>query len=115
MTFEEMREEIIEELKAELSEDGEALDATALKLLESKVRGAIREVRATRRYPSSYTAEMIDADMEQFYSNAKNLALYDFNHIGIEFQTGSTENGISRTFSQRESMLGGVIPLGRIV
>lgn len=115
MTFEEMREEIIEELKAELSEDGEALDATALKLLESKVRGAIREVRATRRYPSSYTAEMIDADMEKYYSNAKNLALYDFNHIGIEFQVGSSENGISRTYAERESMFSGVIPLGKVL
>lgn len=115
MTFEEMREEIVEELKAELSEDGEALDEAALKLLNSKVKGAIREVRAARRYPMSYTTEMMESDMERLYSNVKNLALYDFNHIGIEFQTGSSENGISRTFSERETMFGGVIPIGKVL
>ena len=115
MTFEEMKIEVIEELKAELSEDGESLDETALKLLESKVKGAIREVKAARRYPTTYTAEMIDTDMDNYYGQVKNLALYDFNHIGIEFQVGSAENGISRTFQNRETVFNGVLPIGRML
>lgn len=114
MTLEEMKNDIVAELQDELLEDGNTLDDVGLRLLTSKVRGAIREVKAARRYPSSYTAIMICADMERFYDNVKNIALYDFNHVGIEFQTGSSENGISRTFESRSKMFNGIIPLGVI-
>ena len=115
MTLDEMKEQIVTELNAELTEDGEALDETALKLLESKVKGAIREVKEMRRYPLAFKAEDIASDMERYYSNVKNIALYDYNHIGIEFQTGSSENGISRTFPERKTLFNGILPRAKIL
>lgn len=111
MTFDEMRTEIIEELKAELSEDGEVLDESAVKLLTSKVKSALREVKAKRRYPSVYTDSMIESDMERFFDNVKYLALYDYVHVGWEGQTSSGESGISRQWERRSSCFNGVIPL----
>lgn len=108
MTLDEMRTEIIEELKVELSEDGEALDETAVKLLTSKVKSALREVKAKRMYPTSYTESMIEADMERFFDNIKKLARYDFNQIGAEGQIASNESGISRTWESRSSCFDGV-------
>ena len=114
MTLDEMRTEITEELRAELSEDGEALDAVAVNLLTSKVKSALREVKARRRYPSSYTTAMMESDMEQYYDNVKTLALYDYVHVGWEGQVASNESGISRSWEKRSSCLNGVIPLAVI-
>jgi len=114
MTLDEMRTEIIEELQAELSEDGEVLDDTAVKLLTSKVKGALREVRAKRKYPSTYSESMIESDMEQFFDNVKTLALYDYVHVGWEGQVSSNESGISRSWENRSSCFNGIVSLSVI-
>lgn len=114
MTLDEMRTEIIEELKDELSEDGDVLDEAAVKLLSSKVKAALREVKAKRRYPYTYTDAMIEADMEKYLDNVKTLALYDYTHVGWEGQTASNESGISRSWESRSSCFNGVVPLAVI-
>lgn len=82
-------------------------------LLKSKVRNAIREVVRARKYPSSYTGEKIQDDLSNYYSNIRNIALYDYNQAGIEFQTNSSENGVSRSFVDRSKLFGGIIPIGK--
>jgi len=106
MTISEMKDMIFADLKVELSTDG-VLDEN---MLLRKIDGAIREVKSARNYPSSYTEEMIDADMGKFYMNIKRIALYDYNQIGIEGQSVSSENGESRTFVNRNSLFYGIIP-----
>lgn len=106
MTAEEMKGSILSELSIELSGDG-SFDE---KLLTIKIVSAIREVKRARKYPYSYTEEMIDRDMEQFYSNVKNIALYDYNQAGIEGQSASSENGENRTFIDRNKLFYGIIP-----
>lgn len=108
MTENEMRESIIAELTIEL--DGETL---ATNMLEIKVDSAIREVKRARRYPSSYSDEMIEKDIVNYYSNIKNIALYDYNLIGVEGQSASTENGESRTYVDRNKLFYGVIPFAK--
>ena len=56
---------IIEELTIELKNE---VDFDA-EMLGVKVRNAIREVRAARNYPKSYTEEMIIADMTDYFTN----------------------------------------------
>lgn len=109
MTVDEMRNAIIAELIIELKDESVFSQGK----LEIKVDNAIREVKRARKYPSSYSDEMIDADMEQFYSNIKNIALYDYNMIGVEGQSASTENGESRTYIDRNKLFYGIIPFAR--
>ncbi len=96
--------EILEDLTIEL---GLAEDSD-IAVLSSKVRNAYREVKRTRNYQSGHTQEFIDRDMENFYSNIRELALYDFNQAGAEGQTSHSENGTSRVWKERRECLNGV-------
>lgn len=105
-----LQDELIADLKVEL-ENETTFD---LSVLTQKVINAIREVKRTRKYPNNYTDEMIDKDLYEYYSNIRNIALYDFNQIGIEFQTTSSENGVSRAYMDREKLFSGIIPLAKL-
>ena len=96
--------EILEDLTTELGLTEEA----DIAVLTSKIRNAYREVKRTRNYQSSHTQEFIDRDMEGFYSNIRELALYDFNQVGAEGQTSHSENGTSRVWKERRECLNGV-------
>lgn len=109
MTVEEMKSAIMDELRIELQND----PSFSEDMLSVKVDSAIREVKRVRRYPSHYTDAMINRDLNEFYSNIKNIALYDYNQIGIEGQSASSENGENRTFVDRNTLFRGVIPFAR--
>ncbi|WP_270522964.1 phage head-tail connector protein [Sellimonas intestinalis] len=73
-----------------------------------KVKNAVREVRSRRSYPSHFTEEDIQKDLDTLYSNIRGLALYDYNQIGAEGQNAHSSNGTSRTWKDREDCLKGV-------
>lgn len=105
-----LEDELMADLTAELS----VSDATYNEsLMLPKVRNAIREVKRARKYPSYYTDEQVDEDMYDFYSNIRNIALYDYNLVGGEGQSSSSENGVSRSYIDRNSLFNGIIPLAR--
>lgn len=106
-----MVNEVIDDLTVELQATDDQFNAS---LLSSKVVGAYRDVVGTRRYPSHYTEDDIIADMEQFYHTVRELALYDYNQIGMEGQTRNGENEVVRTFVRRSSLFNGVIPLTHV-
>lgn len=109
MTVDAVKEMITLELSRELSiTDGKRFNET---LLASKVNAAYRDVKAARRYPSSYTDAMIEDDMERFISQIREIALYDYSLIGAEGQTSNSEDGISRHYVDRKSLFAGVMPL----
>lgn len=110
MTLEELKENIVAELSNELSKDDDYDES----VLESKVAQAIREVKNARKYPSYYTDVMIASDLERFYSNVYNIALYEYNQVGVDFQTGHSENGTNRTYSDRSKLFYGIIPLATV-
>lgn len=103
--------DIIDALTDELSATDEL--EVSDKLLSAKVENAYREVRAHRRYPSSYDEEDIESDMERYYANVRALALYDYNQSGAEYQTSHNENAVSRNWANRESLFRGVIPIAK--
>ena len=117
MTLEYLKDEIFGDLHAQLSDDV-GFDE---RVLESKLNIAFREVKQARTqkyggdYPSSMTEEQAAKDLSQFYSHIFNLALFDYNTIGIEFQTSSTENSVTRTYRDRDRLFNGIVPLSRIV
>lgn len=110
MTVAEMKNAIIDELRIELLGD----PSLSEDMLNIKVDSAIREVKRVRNYPANYTDEMIEKDLVGFYSNIKNIALYDYNQIGIEGQSVSNENGENRTFVDRNSLFRGVNSFAKI-
>lgn len=108
----ELEQEVIADLSAELK----LTDVNFSKeLLVPKVRNAIREVQQNRSYPESFTTEQIESDMYNYYSNIRNIALYDYNQIGNDFQKSSTENSISRTWVDRKSLFNGIYPFVKVL
>lgn len=105
-----LQAELIADLTIELQKEP-TFDSS---VLTQKVVNAIREVKKERKYPSYYSSEQIDKDLYEFYSNIRNLALYDYNKIGSEGQTDHLENGTSRSYVDRKSLFSGVLPLSRI-
>lgn len=107
--METMINEILEELTIEL----EVTEDFDIALLTSKINGAVREIKLARKYKSK-TDEYIESDLQNYYSNIKNLAAYDFCMVGGEFQKSHSENGISRSFADRNDCFDGVLPIAEI-
>ena len=111
-------DEIKDELTIELASSGADFDSSSesdVVLLRIKIRGAYRTVRSTRNYQKHHDEEFISADMRRMYSIIKDLALYDFNQIGAEGERIHAENGISRTWVNKNSILNQVTPFGTIL
>lgn len=83
--------------------------------LQQLIFQAEQDVRLYRNYPDNYTEEMIEKDMKKFDSIIVNLALYDLNQEGGEFQISSSENGTSRSWIDRDKILGKVTPFVQIL
>jgi hypothetical protein len=105
-----LEQELVADLTDELSED----ELFNEKLLLSKIRNAIREVKRARSYPISYTDDMIDSDLYDYYSNIRNIALYDYNMVGMEFEASHSENSVSQTMTDRTKLFAGIIPFAKI-
>lgn len=107
MTLAELQSEIVDDLTIELHNE----PTFNADLLAAKVKAAVMEVKRRRNYGArSYSDAQIASDMEQFYSNIRNVALFDYNQVGDEFQTGHTENGVTRQYMSREALFIGVAP-----
>lgn len=107
----ELVNEIYEQLMADIAptRDGDS------SFLLMKVKSAYREVKQTRHYPEDAPQEVIDADMERYSSAIYNLALYDFNIRGAEFESTINENGEYRIFVDRRNILAAVTPMAIVV
>ena len=103
-----------EEIFADLEEELKISDPNFNSdLLRSKVKNAMREVKKARKYPAYYTEEQINRDMYEYYSNVRNIALYDYNLIGGEGEQSHSENGVSRSYIDRDKLFAGIIPISR--
>mgnify|MGYP004535746975 CR=1 FL=1 len=97
------------ELVSELQNDSDKV------LLSSKIKGAYLTVKRKRNYQEHHTDDFIDKDMESMYDIIKELAMYDWNHIGAEGETSHGENGISRSWNPRTNILREVIPFATVI
>lgn len=97
----------LEQLKIRLRQSGVSGEN---EFLQQLIFQAEQDVRLYRNYPDNYTEEMIEKDMKKFDSIIVNLALYDYNQEGGEFQISSSENGTSRSWIDRDKILGKVTP-----
>lgn len=85
-------------------------------VVASKVSAVVKELIQKRRYKKSgMTDWAIEEDLENYYTQALNVARYDFNTIGAEGEDRHTENGVDRTFTERSKMWSGVVPVARVI
>ena len=100
-----LQDEIVAELTVELQDE----PTFNVKILATKVRNAIREVKMKRNYQAtSYTDEQVEKDLYNYFSVIKSVALYDYNQIGAEGEQSHSENSISRTWVDRDDLFKGV-------
>jgi hypothetical protein len=57
---------------------------------------------------------MIAADLENYYSVIRSVALYDYNQRGAEGQVSHDENSIGRTWVDRDKLFNGVVAFVKI-
>ena len=73
------------------------------------------DVKARRNYPDSYTDKMIAEDLKKFESVIVNLAVYDHSQAGEAFMASYNENGVNRTWRDRDSLFVGVFPFAKVL
>ena len=78
--------------------------------IQQLIDQATQEVINRRGYPESYTQEQIDKDMKKYEGVIVNLAVYDKSQAGEAYMASYTENGVSRTWKDRENLFAGVYP-----
>ena len=84
-------------------------------LIEQLIKQAAEDVKNRRNYPDSYTEEMITEDLKQFEGVIVNLVVYDHSQAGEEFMASFGENGVSRTWKDRDSLFVGVFPFVKML
>lgn len=84
-------------------------------IIEQLIKQATEDVKARRNYPESYTDETIVDDLKQYQSVIVNLTVYDHSQAGEAFMASYGENGISRTWKDRDSLLAGVFPFVKVL
>ena len=85
-------------------------------VVASKVSAVVKELIQKRRYKKAGMADYaIEEDLEDYYTQALNVARYDFNTIGAEGEERHTENGVDRTFTERGKLWAGVVPISRVI
>lgn len=108
MSIETMVSEIKADLLIELSGEANLNES----LLESKIKGVIRELKTHRRYAKvGYTDAMIEEDIEQYYEIIKNIALVRYTKVGAEGQSNYSADGENIIYEDEKAYWTGVYPL----
>lgn len=84
-------------------------------VIEQLIKQATEDVKTKRCYPDSYTDEMITEDLKKFESVIVNLAVYDHSQAGEAFMASYNENGINRTWRDRDNLFVGVFPFAKVL
>lgn len=102
---------IYDSLETELEAD----EAFNENILRQKIRSVVFEVKQVRGYERvGYTDAMINADIQQFAAQIRNIVLYDYNQVGVEGQQSSSENNTYRMYFDRSKLFAGICPLARV-
>lgn len=117
-TLEEIRIRL-DEFNAEVIEGETVITFPSNPKLDLKIERLIdkakKDIIAYRHYPSSYTAENIEADIAEKYSQTLiDLVLYDISIEGADFQTQHSENAVNRSFVKKETILAKVLPFCKV-
>lgn len=84
-------------------------------LLEQLIKQATDEVISRRHYPKEYTQNQISDDLKQYTNVIINVAVYDRSQAGESYMASYSENGVSRTWIDRNKILADVIPFVKLL
>ena len=107
-------DELIQEVYEQLMSDINPVREGDASILLIKVKNAVREVKEVRNYPDDATDTFIVSDLNRFWPTIYNLAMYDFNIRGAEWESTINENGEYRSFVDRGKILQEVTPFAHI-
>lgn len=79
-------------------------------LIEQLLEQARKEIIRRRNYPKTYTQERIDSDVKNYEDIMVDLAVYNRSQAGEAYMASLSENGVSRTWKDCESLFVGVFP-----
>lgn len=100
-----LENEIVADLTAELR-DEETFNPSILRV---KVKLAVKEVISKRNYKAtSWNDARVLEDLSNYYATISNIARYDYNQLGAEGESAHSENGVSRTYVNRDDLFKGV-------
>ena len=88
-----MDEHLIEHLTNYLEDDAETA-----RMIPLSAERAIRSFKKKRNYPTSYSDEKINSDMEKCYDCIFDLALFFLVKQGAEFQGSHSESSVNRSW-----------------
>ncbi len=108
-------DKLVNEIYDELATELGVSEGADLSMLLVKVKNAYREIKKIRNYPDDYTDGMIDKDIEKYFSNIRNLAMYDYNQIGAEGELSHSDNTGSRSWANRNTCLEGVVAICALI
>lgn len=84
-------------------------------LLNQLIEQAKKEIAIKRMYPETYTEKDILSDLERFENNIVDLAVYDRSQAGEAYMARYSENGVSRSWKNREDLFFGVYPFVKVL
>lgn len=84
-------------------------------LIEQLISQAKADIVAKRMYPDNYTERKIAEDLKRFESVIVNVVVYDHSQAGENFMASYSENGVSRTWRDRDSLFVGVFPFAKVL
>lgn len=84
-------------------------------LLNQLIEQAKKEIIASRMYPETYSEKDILSDLERFENNIVDLAVYDRSQAGEAYMESYSENGVSRSWKNREDLFFGVYPFVKVL
>lgn len=86
-------------------------DAGKIAVIVNKV---VEEVIQARKYRDrDYSDERIASDLTNYRGQIYNISEYDFSHIGGAWEISHSENSINRTWTERNKLFAGIIPLAK--
>ncbi len=84
-------------------------------LLNQLIMQAENEIVARRMYPDTYTEDDILDDMKKYERNIVDLTVYDYSQAGEAYMSSYSENGVSRSWKNRDDLFSGVYPFVKVL
>lgn len=110
-TRDEIKNYIFGLLKVELQDEVTYSEPVLL----AKIENAINEVEEAKKYPADYSEDLIMYDMSRYVSQIRNIALYDYNQRGAEFEESHHEATVNRSYASRTSLFAGITPVAGVL
>ena len=82
-------------------------------LLNQLIEQAKKEIAIKRMYPDTYTEDDISKDLKRFENNI--LEACDRSQAGEAYMASYSENGVSRSWKNREDLFFGVYPFVKVL